>query len=123
MLSDMTAAIWSAPGCEATAPANAAHQPGPAELLRRCGLGDDAAFATLYDQTCLRLFGLVLKVLKDAASAEQVTQEVYLHVWRHSARYDPDRSSALAWIMTTAHRAAVDRLNDGPTPYRGMLTS
>ena len=45
------------------------------------GSGDEAAFTALYVQTCLRLLGLVLKVLKDPASAEQVTEEVYLHLW------------------------------------------
>jgi len=109
----MTTGPGSAPRSEASAPAAASDRAGAAELLRRCGLGDEAAFATLYDQTCVRLFGLVLNVLKDAASTEQVTQEVYLHVWRHSARYDPDGGSAFAWIMTTGHRAALARLASG----------
>ena len=113
MISDMTAAVRSAPVPEAPAAPLATGRAGDAELLRRCGLGDEAAFATLYDQTCVPLFRLVLRVLEDSASAEQVTQEAYLHMWEHSARYDPARGSALAWVITTAHRAAVDRLHQG----------
>jgi RNA polymerase sigma-70 factor (ECF subfamily) len=113
MIGSMTAAVWSAPVSRAPAARATTYRAGDAELLRRCALGDEAAFATLYDQTCVRLFGLVLRILKDSVSAEQVTQEVYLHVWEHSARYDVDRGSALAWVITTAHRAAVDRLSNG----------
>jgi RNA polymerase sigma-70 factor (ECF subfamily) len=94
---------------------------GAAELLRRSGLGDQAAFAAFYDQTCARLFRLVLNVLHDTASAEQVTRAVYLHAWQHSARYDPTGGSALAWIMTMGHRAAVDRLKNAPAIRLGRL--
>lgn len=78
-----------------------------AELLRRSGRGDEPAFAQLYDATSLRLFDLVLRVVRDRVMAERVTQEVYLDVWRQSARYDPARGSASAWLMTTAYRAAL----------------
>ena len=110
MISVMTARLRSASGSGAPALTTAAEGPDAADLLRRSGLGDEAAFTALYDLTCLRLFGLVLKVLKDPVSAEQVTEEVYLHLWRHSGRYDPARGSALAWIITTAHQAAVGRV-------------
>jgi RNA polymerase sigma-70 factor (ECF subfamily) len=87
----------------------------PAELLRRSGRGDETAFAEFYDATSNRLFGLVLAVARDIALAEEVTQEVYLHVWRHSARFDPNHGSALSWIMKIAHQAAVERVNQaGP---------
>jgi RNA polymerase sigma-70 factor (ECF subfamily) len=83
----------------------------PAELLHRSGRGDESAYAEFYDATSTRLFGLVLRVARDIALAEEVTQDVYLHVWRHSARFDPTQGSALGWIMTIAHRAAVERVN------------
>ncbi len=81
-----------------------------AALLSRASRGDEQAFAELYDGTCSRIFGLVRRVVRDPAQAEEVTQEVYLTVWRESARYDPTRGSALAWILTIAHRRAVDRV-------------
>lgn len=90
--------------------------PGPtsgpdlAVLLKRCALGDEAAFGAFYDATSTRIFGLVLRILRDRAQAEEVTQEVFLDLWRQSARFDPRRGSAVSWAMTIAHRAAVDRV-------------
>ena len=81
-----------------------------AEILRGVAKGDDAAFARLYDETAPRVYGLVLRVLRDPAQAEEVTQEVYLEVWRTAARFDPARGSAPGWLMTIAHRRAVDRV-------------
>lgn len=79
-------------------------------LLRAAGQGDQEAFARLYDGTSARVFGLVLRVLRDRAQAEEATQEVYLEVWRSSPRFDAGRGTALSWLMTIAHRKAVDRV-------------
>ena len=79
-------------------------------LLRLCGRGDEAAFSRLYDATAARVFGLALRVVRDRAQAEEVAQEVFLEVWRTSARYDPARGSALSWLLTITHRRAVDRV-------------
>jgi RNA polymerase sigma-70 factor (ECF subfamily) len=79
-------------------------------LLRQSARGDEQAFAELYDATAARVHGLVLRVIRDPSQAEEVTQEVFLQVWRTSARFDEDRGSPLAWLMTLAHRRAVDRV-------------
>jgi RNA polymerase sigma-70 factor (ECF subfamily) len=79
-------------------------------LPARIAGGDRAAFADLYDLTCARVHGLVLRVVRDAGYAEEVTQEVYLQVWRNAANYDAARGSVLSWLMTLAHRRAVDRV-------------
>lgn len=79
-------------------------------LLRATAKGDEAAFATLYDETAARVHGLVLRVLRNPAQAEEVTQEVYLEVWRRASRFDPGRGSPFSWLMTMAHRRAVDRV-------------
>jgi RNA polymerase sigma-70 factor, ECF subfamily len=86
--------------------------PGPdlAELLTLVGRGDQAAFETVYDRTAAAVFGLVLRVLRDAAQSEEVAQEALLEVWRTAGRFDPRRGSASAWVMTIAHRRAVDRV-------------
>lgn len=80
------------------------------DLLAQVAAGDKAAFARLYDATSARLFGLARRLLVDAAQAEEVTQEVYLQIWRQCARFDPTAGSALSWMMTIAHRRAVDRV-------------
>src|SRR3954470_374278 len=79
-------------------------------LLRRAASGDETAFAELYDAVSARLFGLVRRVVRDPAQSEEVTQEVFLEIWRHSGRFDPSRGSALSWMLTIAHRKAVDRV-------------
>jgi RNA polymerase sigma-70 factor (ECF subfamily) len=105
--------LASAPG--ASAPSASAVLAG---LLRACSLGDEAAFAKLYDATSARLFGLVLRTVRDRAQAEEVTQDAYLDIWRNSARFDPDRGSALSWLMTIGHRKAVDRVRSAEAARR-----
>ena len=81
-----------------------------AGLLQRSARGDEHAFAQVYDATVSRVHGLVVRVVRDPAMSEEVTQEVFLHVWRTSARFDAAKGNALSWLMTIAHRAAVDRV-------------
>jgi RNA polymerase sigma-70 factor, ECF subfamily len=89
-----------------------------AELLRRASRGDEAAFAALYDATSRRAFGLALRVARDPAQAEEVTQEAFLDIWRMSARFDPDRGSAVSWMLTIVHRKAVDRVRSAEASTR-----
>ncbi|OBK49393.1 sigma-70 family RNA polymerase sigma factor [Mycobacterium sp. 1081908.1] len=79
-------------------------------LLRQVARGDSAAFATVYDLTKARVYGLVTRVVRDPGYGEETTQEVYLEVWRTAAQYDPAKGSPLAWLLTIAHRRAVDRV-------------
>lgn len=81
-----------------------------AGLLARSSRGDEQAFARLYDLTSARVYGLVLRVVRDAAQAAEVTQDVYLEVWRQSARFDSGRGSVLGWLLMIAHRRSVDRV-------------
>jgi RNA polymerase sigma-70 factor (ECF subfamily) len=84
--------------------------PDLAALLRACATGDEAAFARLYDAVTPRVYGLVLRVVRDRAQSEEVAQEALLDIWRHSARFDPAQGSPTSWILTIAHRKAVDRV-------------
>jgi RNA polymerase sigma-70 factor (ECF subfamily) len=79
-------------------------------LLRQVAQGDVDAFGTFYDLTRARVFGLVTRVLRDAGYSEETTQDVYLQVWRAAANYDPAAGTPLAWLLTLAHRRAVDRV-------------
>lgn len=79
-------------------------------LLDRIGSGDADAFARFYDLTCDRVYGMVLRVLRDPGYSEETTQEVFLQVWRSARSFDPQAGSALSWLITLAHRRAVDRV-------------
>ena len=79
-------------------------------LLRRVANGDRDAFAAVYDLTRTRVYGLVTRVLRDTGYSEETTQEIYLEVWRTASAYDSARGSALAWLLTMAHRRAIDRV-------------
>jgi RNA polymerase sigma-70 factor, ECF subfamily len=86
-------------------------RPGSLELiLAEVAKGDDAAFRTVYDQVAPAVLGIVRRVLRDPAQSEEVMQEVLLEIWRTAARFDPSAGSANAWMLTLAHRRAVDRV-------------
>ncbi|MEO5609602.1 MAG: sigma factor [Ornithinibacter sp.] len=104
-----------APSTGAPVPdAGAAHEwPGAnptADLLGRSAHGDETAFAEFYDSTCRLLLGLVRSVVRDPVVAEDVTREAYMYLWRHSARFEPSRGSATAWVTTIAYRGAAERM-------------
>jgi RNA polymerase sigma-70 factor, ECF subfamily len=80
------------------------------DLLGAVARGDEAAFESLYDLVAPRVYGLVRRVLRDPAQAEEVAQEVLVEVWRTASRYDATRGSATSWVFTIAHRRAVDRV-------------
>ena len=84
--------------------------PELADLLAASARGDERAFAALYDQTSARVYGMVLRVVRDPAQAAEVTQDVYLQVWREAARFDAEQGSLLSWLLMIAHRRAVDRV-------------
>ncbi|WP_329052918.1 ECF RNA polymerase sigma factor SigK [Amycolatopsis sp. NBC_01488] len=84
--------------------------PTAEELLRRVALGDEEAFAGLYDQLAGPILGTVVHVLRSRAQAEEVTQEVLLEIWRKAAHFDPARAKVTTWALTIAHRRAVDRV-------------
>jgi RNA polymerase sigma-70 factor, ECF subfamily len=83
------------------------------DLAAQLGLvaqGDHEAFGAVYDAVIGPVFGLVRSVLRDPAQSEEVAQEVLVEVWRNAARYRADKGAPMAWIMTMAHRRAVDRV-------------
>jgi len=81
-----------------------------AVVMTRIAQGDRGAFATFYDATARSVFGIVLRVLRDRAQAEEVAQEVFLEAWSSATKYDASIGTPAAWINTIAHRRAVDRV-------------
>ena len=81
-----------------------------ADLLVRVAGGDQQAFAELYDMLSSRVFGLILRVLVNHSQSEEVLQEVFLEVWQSAARFAPNKGQGRTWILTIAHRRAVDRV-------------
>src|SRR5471030_136880 len=87
------------------------------DLLLRVARGDTPAFETLYDQMANVVFGVIARVLRDPAQSEEVAQEVLIEVWRTATRFDPDRGSASTWILTMAHRRAIDRVRSAQASH------
>jgi RNA polymerase sigma factor (sigma-70 family) len=81
-----------------------------ARLLGRAGIGDKAAFATLYERTSAHLFGVVLRINRDRAQAEDVLQEVYINIWRAASGFDAAQSQPLTWLTSIARNRAIDSL-------------
>lgn len=80
------------------------------ELLAAVARGDEHAYDAVYDLTAGWVLGVARKVIRDPALAEEVMQEVMLDVWRLASRFDPAKGSGTSWVMTLAHRRAVDRV-------------
>jgi len=82
--------------------------PSEDDLLALVARGDCGAFAALYDRTAPRLLGLVTQCMRDPSQAEEVTQEVYLELWRNAARFDGTRGTAFTWMRSVARNRAID---------------
>ena len=95
------------------------------KLLARAGVGDRAAFATLYERTSSHLLGVVLRIQRDRAQAEDILQEVYVNVWRAAQSFDAAQSQPLTWLSSIARNRAIDSLRRTQTQpqFRSTITS
>ncbi|MCW8096511.1 sigma-70 family RNA polymerase sigma factor [Streptomyces tauricus] len=89
---------------------NPSAEPDLQDLMGSVALGDQQAFAGLYDVVAGPVIGVVRGVLRDQAQSEEVAQEVLVEVWRSAARYRRERGSVINWVLTLAHQRAVDRV-------------
>lgn len=97
-----------------------APQPGPGvpegtvqdleRLLSHVARGDRSAFEAVYDLLAGPVYGVIRGVIRDPAQSEEVSQEVLLEIWRAASRFDAAKGSGLSWVMTIAHRRAIDRV-------------
>jgi len=89
--------------------ANTAVSPD-ATLVRRLLQQDVSAFELLYDRHSRAVYGLILRILQQAGTAEEVVQDVFLQLWRNAEHYDESRGPFLPWLLTLARNRALDTL-------------
>ena len=84
--------------------------PADAELIRRVARGDREAFAALYDRHGAILFGILMRILRNRAEAEDVLQEAFLQIWQRAGSFDEARGRVVPWLALVARSRALDRL-------------
>jgi RNA polymerase sigma-70 factor, ECF subfamily len=87
---------------------------GLAGLLGRVAAGDQAAFATVYARSAGRLFAIVLRIVRDRATAEAVLQQAFTAIWQRAREFDPAHGDALAWMVAIARAGAIDAVRSRP---------
>src|SRR3954451_12279287 len=108
---------------------NSISQTGPLETLSDASLVRQVidrrpeALGTLYSRYAANLLALGKRILGSVSDAEEVLQEVFLHVWNHASRYDPGRSSVSTWLVLITRSRAIDRLRTRKVVERTHETS
>lgn len=89
-------------------------------LLLAAADGCTASFAQLYELTHRRVFGIVLRIVRHRAEAEEVLQDIYVKVWSRSLQFDASRGQVIYWLAGIAQRAAIDALRRASSRPREM---
>lgn len=89
-------------------PVNADTEPEIARLLAACARQDRAAFQRLYELTSPQLLGVLMRILRTRALAEDALQDVFVQVWRRAAEFKGERGSSWAWLIAIARYRAID---------------
>ncbi len=85
-----------------------------AKLLEQTARKDRLAFARLYEATSAKLYGTVLRILKNERWSEEVLQDAYIKVWQKAESFDAGKASAITWLVTLARNSAIDQLRREP---------
>lgn len=79
-----------------------------AHLLARCALNDHSAFEHLYQHTSAKLYGLVVRIVREEQLARDVLQDGYVKIWNHAADFRPEKASAITWMGSIMRNRAID---------------
>jgi RNA polymerase sigma-70 factor, ECF subfamily len=79
-------------------------------LMRAVAAGDRGAVADLYDRHASAVFGMAMSLLQDAGSAQDVSQEAFVHLWMRAHTFDPARGTARSWLLSITRNLALDEL-------------
>ena len=80
------------------------------DLLARVALRDQQAFKELYDLTSSHLYGVALRYLRTASTAEEILQEAYINVWQQAGTYAATLSAPMTWLISVVRNKALDHL-------------
>ena len=89
-----------------------------AQLMARVQARDPHALRALYDRHSGMVYGLALRILREGSEAEDLVQDVFLHLWRQAARFDAERGVFLGWLVSLTRNRAIDRLRAARTRER-----
>ncbi len=79
-------------------------------LLSRIASGDEQALSAIYDRYSASVFSLLRRMLQDEATAEEITQDVFVHLWKMASRFDPERGALRSWLLVMARNRAISFL-------------
>lgn len=80
------------------------------DLVQKVAGRDESAFLALYDRFASRVYALTLRMLGDSMLAEEATQDTFLKLWSRARQFIPSQGELASWLLTIAHRTALDRL-------------
>lgn len=89
--------------------------PSDAALVKQMTAGDEGALSVIYDRYSAMLFGMLMRVLNNKQTAEEVLQDLFLQLWRSADKFDPARGSLPAWLLVIGRNRAISRLRGRPS--------
>lgn len=89
--------------------------PSDAALVKQMTAGDEGALSVIYDRYSAMLFGMLMRVLNNKQTAEEVLQDLFLQLWRRGDKFDPARGSLPAWLLVIGRNRAISRLRGRPS--------
>jgi RNA polymerase sigma-70 factor, ECF subfamily len=82
-------------------------------LMCRVVEGDHGAFETIHERYRPLVFAMAMRMMRQPAAAEEVTQEAFLSLWRSAARYEPSRSTLRSWLLLLVRSRGIDSIRSG----------